>query len=181
MTSLTIFCSSKLTVNNTFYEPCQTLITLLNNDFKYVYGGGSDGLMGCINRICIKNGYHTTGVNCKRWKDEGDNKLNEVIYFDSIIDRQNELIRRGDGYIVLPGGVGTIYEALQCITLNDIKESNKPVFFLNVNKYFNSLFDMLDDGRIMGTIGKTNREMNIIIRDNPVDLANEIKKYFKSN
>ena len=53
MTSLTIFCSSKLTVNNTFYEPCKNLITLLNNDFKYVYGGGSDGLMGCINRICI--------------------------------------------------------------------------------------------------------------------------------
>jgi uncharacterized protein (TIGR00730 family) len=181
MTTLTIFCSSKLTVNKDFYEPCEELITLLNNDFKYAYGGGSDGLMGRVNRVCIENGYYTTGVNCNRWKDEGDKLLNEVVYFDSITDRQNELIRRGDGYIVLPGGVGTLYEALQCITLNDVRETNKPVFFLNVNKYFNSLFNMLDDGRIMGTIMKTNREMNIIIRDTPGELATEIKNYFKSN
>ena len=40
---------------------------------------------------------------------------------------------------------------------------------------------MLDDGRMMGTIMKTNSEMNIIVRDNPIDLAKEIKKYFKSN
>ena len=108
-------------------------------------------------------------------KDQQD--LVSGVFF-SIIDRQNVLISIGDAYIALPGGVGTIYEALQCITLNDVKEASKPVFFLNTDNYFNSLFDMLNHGRKMGTISKSNEELKIIVRDNPEELAKEIKKYF---
>ena len=176
--TITIFCGSKLTINDGLKRGVKELVEQLGDDFKYSYGGGETGLMGQLNKTCINKGYYTIGINCHRWKDEGDDKLSEVHYFDSIIDRQNVLISIGDAYIVLPGGVGTIYETLQCITLNDVKEHNKPVFFLNTNNYFMSLFSMLDWGRKMGTISKSNEELKIIIRDNPEDLAKEIKKYF---
>ena len=176
--TITIFCGSKLTINDCLKQGVKELVELLGNGFKYGYGGGEDGIMGIFNKACVESGYYTIGINCHRWKDEGDDKLNEVHYFNSIIDRQNVLISIGDAYIALPGGVGTIYEALQCITLNDVKEANKPVFFLNTDNYFNSLFDMLNHGRKMGTISKSNEELKIVIRDNPEELAKEIKKYF---
>lgn len=176
--TITIFCGSKLTINNGLKQGVKELLEILGNDFKYGYGGGADGIMQIVNNECISNWYYTIGVNCHRWKDERDNDLSEIYYFDSIIDRQNVLINIGDAYIVLPGGLGTIYEALQCITLNDVKEKNKPVFFLNTNNYFMSLFDMLNHGRKMGTISKSNEELKIIVRDNAYDLAKEIKKYF---
>jgi uncharacterized protein (TIGR00730 family) len=152
--TITIFCGSKLTINNSLKQGVEELVELLGDQFKYAYGGGETGLMGELNKTCINKGYYTIGINCHRWKDKGDEKLNEVHYFDNIIDRQNALISIGDAYIALPGGVGTIYEALQCITLNDVKEANKPVFFLNTENYFNSLFDMINNGRKMGTIQK---------------------------
>jgi len=176
--TITIFCGSKLTINEGLKKGVDELVEYLGDDFKYNYGGGSEGIMGLFNNACIERGYYTIGINCYRWMDEGDKKLNEVHYFNSIIDRQNELIRRGDAYIVLPGGVGTIYEALQCITLNDVKEASKTVFFLNTNNYFMSFFDMIEWGRKMGTITKTNEELKVIVRDNPEELSKEIKKYF---
>jgi uncharacterized protein (TIGR00730 family) len=176
--TVTIFCGSKLSINEGLKQGVHELVEYLGDDFKFSYGGGSEGIMGIFNNACIELGYYTIGVNCYRWMDEGDKKLNEVHYYESIIDRQNELIKRGDGYIVLPGGVGTIYEALQCITLNDVKEASKPVFFLNTNNYFMSFFDMLNHGRKMGTISKSNEALKIIVRDNPEELSKEIKKYF---
>jgi uncharacterized protein (TIGR00730 family) len=176
--TITIFCGSKLSINEGLKRGVKDLVEQLGDDFKYAYGGGETGIMGQLNKTCINKGYYTIGINCHRWKDEGDDKLSEVHYFDSIIDRQNALISIGDAYIVLPGGVGTIYEALQCITLNDVKEASKPVFFLNTDNYFNSLFDMLNHGRKMGTISKSNEELKIVVKDNPEELAKEIKKYF---
>jgi len=180
MVTITVFCGSKLTINNGLKEGIEGFIKELGNDFKFAYGGGSDGIMGIVNSTCIDNGYYTIGVNCHRWKDEGDEKLNEVYYFDSLVDRQNKLVSIGDGYVVLPGGVGTVYEALQCITMNDVKEVNKPVFILNTNNYFFHFFNMLDWGRKMGTISKSNEQMNIIVRDTADELAKEIKNYFKN-
>ncbi len=183
MTTITIFCGSKETINEEFKKGIVELITGLgtvkNNSgpFKFAYGGGSNGIMGIVNKTCIDNGYYTIGINCHRWKDDSDKNLNEVYYFDNLVDRQNILVSIGDCYLVLPGGVGTLYEALQCITMNDTKEINKPVFFLNTNNYFMSLFDMLECGRKSGTITKTNEQMNIIVKDTPDELIEEIKKF----
>ena len=175
---LSIFCGSKLNIYDGYKKPSVELVKTLNTEFKYAFGGGDEGIMGDVARVCIQNGYYTVGVNCLRWKSESDSLLSEVHYFDNIIERQNELIKRGDGYIVLPGGVGTIYEALQCITLNDVKEANKPIFFLNIGNYFMHLFDMLNWGRKMGTITKSNSQLNIIVKDTPEELAKEIRKWF---
>jgi uncharacterized protein (TIGR00730 family) len=176
MVTITIFCGSKQTINEGLKRGIEDFIKELGGEFKYAYGGGSEGIMGIVNKTCIDNGYYTIGVNCHRWKDDGDSKLNEVYYFESIVDRQNILVSIGDCYVVLPGGVGTVYEALQCITMNDVKEASKPVFFLNTNNYFMHLFDMLEWGRKAGTISKTNEQMNIIVKDRPDELAKEIKR-----
>ena len=82
MVTITVFCGSKLTINNGLKEGIEGFIKGLGKDFKFAYGGGSDGIMGIVNSTCIDNGYYTIGVNCHRWKDEGDEKLNEVYYFD---------------------------------------------------------------------------------------------------
>ena len=176
--TITIFCGSKITISDGLKQGVKELLVNLGDNFKYCYGGGSEGIMSLVNKVCTENWYYTIGINCSRWKDEGDSLLDEVHYFESIIDRQNVLVSIGDAYIVLPGGLGTIYEALQCITMNDVKEANKPVFFLNTNNYFMSLFDMIELGRKMGTISKTNEELKIIVKDRADELAKEIKKYF---
>jgi uncharacterized protein (TIGR00730 family) len=174
--NLVLFGGSKLTIDDSLKKDSSTLIKLLGDRFKYVYGGGNDGIMGTVCNICLENKYSISGVNCKKWKSDSDLLLNNIVYYDNIIDRQTELIVRGDGYICLPGGVGTLFEALQCITLNDTKEQNKPIFFLNTDNYFMHFFSMLEMGRKHGTVSKTNKQLNITVRDTPDELSDEIQK-----
>jgi len=171
MKTITIFCGSKDTNNKEAIknEICKLLSGIDSTKFSIAYGGGTHGYMGSIFHGCKENNLFLTSVNCYRWKEQVDPlfKNYREYFHKSILERQNHLLFIGDIYIVLPGGCGTIFEAMQAITCNDIKESNKPIYFLNINNYFDHLFKMLDYGREQGTINKTNEELNIIIcKDN---------------
>jgi len=156
--TITFFCGSKDTIHSLNTSCIRDIITGLHTKYQYAYGGGTHGLMKQVYEACKDCNVHLTSVNCNRWKeDEHECQVN--LYFTSIIERQNKLLDIGDIYIVAPGGVGTMFEALQAITMNDVKEACKPIYFLNVLHYFDSFFDMLEDARKLGTINKTNDEL----------------------
>ena len=74
-----------------------------------------------------EKGIFLTSINCERWKEQINHSFkNYREYFhQKLSDRQNHLLFVGDIYIVLPGGVGTIFEAMQAIVSNDINEFMK--------------------------------------------------------
>ena len=94
---------------------------MVGDKLKLSYGGGCDGLMKEVYDVCLEQDIQLTSINCDRWKRPEEESLHTSFYHTSIIDRQNHLVQIADAYIVCPGGVGTLYELLQVITLNDVK------------------------------------------------------------
>jgi uncharacterized protein (TIGR00730 family) len=166
MKTISIFCGSKDTCTNpqiewNIIDLFKTLCELhiKTNNIKLAYGGGTHGWMRIIHDFCKLYNIPLLSVNCTRWKE--DCYHTEEILFDSILERQDHLIKVADLFIVLPGGIGTMFEALQAITLNDVKEASKPIVFFNINGYFNELLKMMEHAREIGTINRSNQDLNV--------------------
>ena len=173
---VSIFCGSKHKVEPSFFPAVKSLIQQLETieNIKIAYGGGKTGLMKEIFNNCNHN---LISVNCEKWRQpEEDGCYIEEYLYTSILDRQNHLLRIADAYIVCPGGVGTVFEFLQALTCNDIKECNKPIFVFNHNNYFSCIFDFIEHARNSGMITKTNEEWNLFIESTPELLVAKIKE-----
>ena len=179
MKTITIFCGSKdSNKNETIKIEIYKLLSNINpNQYFIAYGGGTKGYMGDIYYGCKEKGIFLISINCERWKEQVSHSFkNYREYFhQKLTDRQNHLLFVGDIYIVLPGGVGTIFEAMQAIVSNDINDTSKPIYFLNIDNYFEPLFKLLDHGREQGTINKSNEELNIFICNNSKELIEKLK------
>jgi uncharacterized protein (TIGR00730 family) len=176
---ISVFCGSKENVVESYRKPIRQVIEhLATSGFRIAYGGGMSGLMKEVYDVCQEHNISLTSINCTRWKHPLETTLEQTVYYDNITDRQNHLVNIADAYLIFPGGVGTLYELLQVITLNDVKEANKPIFIFNYNNYFMFLFDFMNHARKLGIITKTNADLNVHVRDNPLGLAQCIQETF---
>jgi len=174
----TIFCGSKDTVHSdSIRNEIRDLLRFMNKEYTIAYGGGTHGLMREIYDSCQENRLKLISVNCNRWI-EPDLQYEYELVYPSIIDRQAKLLSIADAYIVCPGGLGTLFETLQAITMNDVNESNKPIFFLNIYNYFEPLFSLLDRCREIGTVNKSNIQLNIHIANCAIECVQQIDSYF---
>jgi len=173
--NITIFASSKDIIDKEYFEKTRELIMKLNeikDDINVIYGGGDKGLMGEISKY--KGNLISSNVTMfvtPTMKDE--------YVFDDINDRQEKLIELGDAYIILPGGYGTHYELLEVMTLNDIKASNKPIIFYNINNFFDKFINHLDDITNTKFITNSLKDINVHIFYNPDEIINFIKSLKK--
>lgn len=176
--NLTLFCSSKQNLNALYYSEARVLVSKLNpRIFNIVYGGGSIGIMGVVRDTWLKVGGKIISSNIYRFveKDIRDDYL-----YDNIIDRQKKLVELGDGYLVLPGGYGTHYEALEVITKNDIGEASKPIFILNTNGIFDNFINQIDLLVKEKFITRSLEKLNVYVETKPEELANKINWFFSS-
>ena len=135
---LAFFCSSKPALAPIFRESVQALIQTieLTSYFSaFVYGGGTSGLMGLVREYST---LPVIGHNLQRW----DPQPGEFIY-DSLRERQAGIVDGADAYMVLAGGVGTIYELFQVLCENDVEKRNKPIFIYDPDLVYSPLEELL--------------------------------------
>ena len=142
MDHISFFCSSRNIALPGYGDIVLPLLTLL---FEYgtrtiYYGGGDKGLMGLVYNKATSLGMNVVGHNLKKWASPN---LPEEFYHDNLVDRQNALVQFGKYYIILPGGIGTLYELTQVMCHNDVEGRNKPVILYNHNGYFNGFLQLL--------------------------------------
>jgi len=125
-----------------------------------VYGGGSLGLMGALAQSCMEQGGHVTGVIPKFLCDleRPSTKLSELILTTDMHERKMNMWQRADGFIVLPGGVGTMEELLEQLTWVQLGQHHKPIILVNINGYWNLLEAFFNQMRQEGFI---RRELEI--------------------
>jgi uncharacterized protein (TIGR00730 family) len=85
--------------------------------------------------------------------------LSELVIADSMHTRKAGMSDRADGFVALPGGYGTLDEVLEILTWNQLGSIAKPVAFLDVNGYYDSLFQFFDDSVAAGLIKPAHRVM----------------------
>ncbi|HVA00186.1 MAG TPA: LOG family protein [Terriglobia bacterium] len=110
MKTVTIFGSSIPDEGTEIYRQAQQLGRLLAEAGWAVCNGGYGGLMEASARGAQEALGHTVGVTCNIWPAHANRWIAEEIRTSSFMERLTTLIERGDGYIVLPGGTGTLAE-----------------------------------------------------------------------
>jgi len=142
-----IFAASSSRVDNIYAETASRLGALLASaGIDVVYGGGGIGLMGKLADSVLKNGGRITGVIPAFMKEEGwgHDSLTEMIVTADMSERKKKMFSLSDAVIALPGGVGTLEELTEAITLKQLSLFDGPIIILNTLGYYDSLFNFFE-------------------------------------
>lgn len=121
---------------------------MAEKDIGLVFGGGNNGMMGAVAKgVYEKKGY-ILGVIPEFFKEAGSeisfNYCTDYIYTDTMRERKRHLSDDSDGFIVTPGGIGTLDEFFEILTLKQLGRHNKAIAIYNINGFYDELDKMMD-------------------------------------
>ncbi len=143
-----VFASSSSRIHSEYNSAASKLGDLLaQSDIEVVYGGGGIGLMGILADSVIKHGGKVTGVIPSFMQDEGwgHHGIDDMIVTHDMGERKKKMFDLSDGVIALPGGVGTLEELSEAITLKQLSLFDGPIIILNTLGFYDHLIDFLDN------------------------------------
>jgi hypothetical protein len=143
-----VFASSSSRINNEYNNAASKLGEILaGSNIEVVYGGGGIGLMGILADAVIKNGGKVTGVIPSFMQDEGwgHDGIEDMIVTLDMGERKKKMFDLSDGVIALPGGVGTLEELTEAITLKQLSLFDGPIIILNTLGFYDHLIDFLEN------------------------------------
>ena len=148
MNSICVFCSSSNSIDDIYVETATDLghrIGQLGLDL--VYGGASIGLMGAVARATHEKGGRVVGVIPEFFRKKNMNieyvEADELIVAETMRIRKAIMDERADAFVVLPGGVGTLEEAIEIISMKQLGLTDKPLTFINTNNFYDGLISNL--------------------------------------
>lgn len=150
---------------------------LAENKIELIYGGGSIGIMGILADAVLENGGQVTGVIPKFLYDKevGHNGLTNLVIVDTMHERKMKMAKLAEGFLALPGGIGTLEEIFEIFTWSQLSLIKYPVAFLNIGGYYDQLFSFLEHVEKEGFI--RNHTHQLLIKLNK---AEEVIKNMKS-
>ena len=141
-----IFCASSPGIDDIYFEAAEELSRdLVKNKIAVVYGGGGIGLMGKIADTVLELGGEITGIipifmKEMEWAHKG---VKDMVLVRDMHERKYRLRKNIDAVIALPGGVGTMDELMEFITLKQLGQFTKPIIIVNTNGFYDPLFELL--------------------------------------
>lgn len=179
---LAIFCGSSTGHNPVYANATRALASILfQADIGVVYGGGRIGLMGVVADSMISLGGEVIGVIPRKLMDKevGHKNITKLHIVETMHQRKARMADLSDGFIALPGGVGTLEEIIEVFTWLQIGYHHKPCAFLNTEGYFNKLFDFVDHMVEEGFLTESHRS-KLIVTEDPEDILKKMQVFQKS-
>ena len=177
--NVAIYCGSSFG-NNKIYEEATKLLAvkLAKKDFKIVYGGSLQGLMGIISNESLKLNNSVTGVITHDLvsKELENTNITKIYKVDTMNQRKEKMAELSDAFIAIPGGYGTFEEIFDVIASAQIGYHKKPCAFFNINGYYNYLIEFLRNCEKEGFIKKDYVDM-LIISDDIDEIIEKISTY----
>ncbi len=139
ITSLGVFCGSRTGNDSAWAEAAERLgEAIAERGIRLVYGGGGIGLMGLLAETVLARGGRVVGVipGFLTKYEIGNPPLSELIVVDSMHERKRRMFELSDGFVVLPGGLGTLDELFEVVTWKQLRLHAKPVVAVNVRGYW---------------------------------------------
>jgi hypothetical protein len=142
-----VFAASSSRIDNRYAQAAGELGTLFaRSKIQVIYGGGGIGLMGVLADAVIASGGIITGVIPSFMNDEGwgHPQVRDMILTSDMGERKKNMFSRADAVVALPGGVGTLEELTEAITLKQLGLFNGPIVILNTLGFYRSLIDFFE-------------------------------------
>ncbi len=143
-----------------------------------VYGAAKIGVMGKIAKSVLDNNGKVVGIipNFLKKKEVVHLGLTELITTKNMHERKLKMHEESDGFIALPGGMGTLEELFEIITWLQLGLHQKPIGLLNVNGFYNDLIKMLETMVRKGFLSIDNYSL-LLVDSNPINLLKKMEDF----
>jgi uncharacterized protein (TIGR00730 family) len=144
---LCVFCGSSSPADARYGSAATRLGTLLGAaGIELVYGGGRVGLMGLLADAALAAGGRVTGIIPAGLHDReiAHPRLQELIVVSDMQERKRMMFERSDAVAVLPGGLGTLDEAFEAITLRQLHMIDLPIVLIDLDGFWQPLLKLID-------------------------------------
>ena len=168
MTSICVFCGSNPGTDPSFVSAAERVgATLAKQDIELVYGGGRRGMMGAVANGALAEGGQVLGVIPEGlFKREGLHaRLTQLEVVASMHERKARMAASSDGFLALPGGIGTLEELFEIWTWTQIGIHAKPCGILNVAGYYDPLLTFLESMVTRGFVRAEHRDVVLVDDD----------------
>lgn len=143
---IAVFCASNADEIPSLVEAAESLVDeIAERGLGVVYGGARVGLMGVVARRALARGIPTVGVIPRRLLDREllMPGLSDTHIVETMAERKAVMAQTASAFVALPGAIGTLDEIVEQWTLHYLGEHDKPIGFLDVEGYWQPLFDAL--------------------------------------
>lgn len=168
ISSLCVFCGAQNAVPKHFLEMGAYFgEQLAKHNIRLIYGAGDCGIMGAVANATLKAGGHATGVFPRSLKNlENEHQsLTETILVESMHERKKKMFDLADGFVVLPGGFGTMDETFEVLTWKQLKFHDKPIIIVNYHHYWTPLIQLMDNIINIGFAKPENAQLYTVVTE----------------
>lgn len=177
--SLCVYCGASAGNSPVYAEAAgQLAASLVKNQIALVYGGGHVGLMGKIADAVLAQGGRVTGVipQALMETEVGHHHLTELIIVKDMHERKAMMAELSDGFIAMPGGIGTLEELFEVLTWSQLGFHEKPVGLLNTADFFDGLISFLQHQVAQGFLKPEHVELLLMDAD-PNQLITKLQNF----
>jgi len=177
--SVCVFCGSSEGNDTAIIETAEKLGKKLATDnIKLVYGAAKIGIMGIVAKSLLKSKGEAIGIipEFLKKKEVVHLGLSKLITTQNMHERKLKMQELSDGFIALPGGIGTLEELFEILTWLQLGLHSKPIGLLNINNFYDDLLKLLETMVRKGFLTMENYELLLV--DTDIDsLIDKMKKF----
>lgn len=153
--AICVYCGANPGISERYAEQARALAkAMVERNLALVYGGGNVGLMGIIADEVLRLGGEVTGVipTALVEREVGHTGLTRQFIVKDMHERKAMMAELADGFIAMPGGMGTLEELFEMLTWSQLGIHSKPVGVLNVDGFYDALAGFIGHASTQGFI-----------------------------
>jgi len=177
--NITVFCGANSGANPEFTLIARKVGSLLaGRGIGVVYGGAKIGIMGAVADGALARGGRVTGIlpHFLSAREIAHDGLTELVVVDSMHERKLKMYAMSDGFLVLPGGFGTMDELFETLTWAQLGLHQKPIGILNIGHYYDELIALVERMAAEMILKDIYRSM-MIVGDEIEELLSKMENY----
>jgi uncharacterized protein (TIGR00730 family) len=168
MKSIAVYCGASLGANPLYADAARALArALVEHNIGLVYGGGKVGLMGVIADEVLRLGGEATGVIPRALleREVGHPALTRMFVVKDMHERKAMMSDLAEGFIAMPGGMGTLEELFEMVTWSQLGIHNKPIGLYNVGGFYDGLVSFVGHLRDEGFVRPQHADLMLLEPD----------------
>ena len=175
--ALCVYCGSSPGTDPAFVAAAKGFGKILaHNGIRLVYGGGSIGLMGALAEAALEHGGAVTGIipEFLTRREHPERIADELIVTKDMHERKRTMFERADGFVALPGGIGTLEEVVEQMTWAQLGRHKKPILIANINGYWDPLVTLIEHMRTEKFV-LAQAEVDFLVADRIEDILPKLR------
>ncbi len=176
---LAVYCGSRTGADPRYARAAQALGAALGTQgIDLVFGGGHVGLMGVVADSVLAQGGRVYGVIPEHLRDRelAHPSLTELFVVRDMHERKAKMAELADGFVALPGGIGTLEELFEAWTWGQLGFHHKPCGLINVDGFYDPLLALARTMEAAGFLQQEYVDM-LVVSESAEDLIDRFRHY----